>query len=130
MCIDGEKKVAVVDKVLVFMIDLKKQTPPVQMGVGAGFGTVTGYFLTKGGRVVAATVGISFLLAQYGIHKGYITLNESKIKRDLNKLKKQVSDRASNLPVLSTFTEDTFFYDNRWIFGGFAAGMLIGFSLA
>lgn len=36
-----------VDKALYFIVDLKKQPPMAQLGVGAGFGTVTGYFVTK-----------------------------------------------------------------------------------
>ena len=37
----------VVDTVLYYVVDLKKQPPMAQLGVGAGFGTVTGYFVTK-----------------------------------------------------------------------------------
>lgn len=36
-----------IDTVLYYVVDLKKQQPMVQLGVGAGFGTVTGYFVTK-----------------------------------------------------------------------------------
>ncbi|CAO4365354.1 unnamed protein product [Caenorhabditis nigoni] len=118
----------VVDTVLHYVVDLKKQPPMAQLGVGAGFGTVTGYFVTKGGRVVAATVGVSFLLAQFAIHKGYITLNESKIERDLKNLQKSVMNKVSKKDTIQV--PNSFISENRWILGGFAAGMLIGFSIA
>ncbi|CAA88970.1 FUN14 domain-containing protein fndc-1 [Caenorhabditis elegans] len=117
-----------IDTVLYYVVDLKKQQPMVQLGVGAGFGTVTGYFVTKGGRLVAATVGISFLLAQFAIHKGYITLNESKIERDMKNLHKSVMNKVSGKKVINI--SDSFVSEYRWILGGFAAGMLIGFSVA
>uniref|UniRef100_A0A1I7T0Q0 FUN14 domain-containing protein 1 n=1 Tax=Caenorhabditis tropicalis TaxID=1561998 RepID=A0A1I7T0Q0_9PELO len=117
-----------IDTVLHYAIDLKKQPPMAQLGVGAGFGTVTGYFVTKGGRLVAATVGISFLLAQLAIHKGYITLNESKIERDIKNLKKSVMKKVSRTDTINI--PNNFFTENRWILGGFAAGILIGFSIA
>uniref|UniRef100_A0A8R1HLY0 FUN14 domain-containing protein 1 n=1 Tax=Caenorhabditis japonica TaxID=281687 RepID=A0A8R1HLY0_CAEJA len=122
----GKKSNEWVDKTLHFIVDLKKQPTMAQLGVGAGFGTVTGYFVTKGGRVVAATVGISFLLAQFAIHKGYITLNESRIERDLKNLQKSVMKKKSSEINVS----NSFISENRWILGGFAAGMLIGFSVA
>ncbi|EFO85682.1 hypothetical protein GCK72_005385 [Caenorhabditis remanei] len=118
----------VVDTVLYYVVDLKKQPPMAQLGVGAGFGTVTGYFVTKGGRLVAATVGISFLLAQFAIHKGYITLNESKIERDIKNLQKSVMKKVSKRDTINI--PSSFITENRWILGGFAAGMLIGFSIA
>lgn len=118
----------VIDTVLYYVVDLKKQPPMAQLGVGAGFGTVTGYFVTKGGRLVAATVGVSFLLAQLAIHKGYITLNESKIERDMKNLQKSVMKKVSRKDTIHI--PNSFFSENRWILGGFAAGMLIGFSIA
>ncbi|CAL2033023.1 hypothetical protein CAEBREN_13995 [Caenorhabditis brenneri] len=119
-----------IDTVLYYVVDLKKQPPMAQLGVGAGFGTVTGYFVTKGGRLVAATVGISFLLAQLAIHKGYITLNESKIERDMKNLQKSVMKKV-NLRHSSTINiSNSFFSENKWVLGGFVAGMLIGFSVA
>ncbi|CAI2338966.1 unnamed protein product [Caenorhabditis sp. 36 PRJEB53466] len=117
------------DTVLHFVVDLKKKPPMTQLGVGAGFGTVTGYFVTKGGRIVAATVGVSFLLAQFAIHKGYITLNESKIERDLKNLQKSVMKKVSR-KANAINVPNSFISDYRWILGGYAAGMLIGFSIA
>ncbi|CAB3404037.1 unnamed protein product [Caenorhabditis bovis] len=118
----------IANQALSFIVDLKKKPPMVQMGVGAGVGTVSGYLMTKGGRMVAATVGASFLLAQFAIHKGYITVDETKIQRDLKNLKKSVLEKLEKNKFLPDMSE-SFVSEHRWILGGFAAGVLIGFSL-
>merc|ERR1712127_113138 len=71
---------------------------PKQLAIGGVSGWVTGYVAMKIGKTVATAVGGSLILLQLAHHKGYISVNWSKVNKDLegasNKLAKSGNDPA------------------------------------
>jgi len=102
---------------------------PKQIAIGSVSGWVTGYVAMKIGKTVATAVGGSLILLQIAYHKGYISVDWSKVNKDLEGASKKLAKRGnessvSNMidKVQNTIVNDAYFSC------GFAGGFLIGLS--
>jgi len=102
---------------------------PKQIALGGVSGWVTGYVAMKIGKTVATAVGGSLILLQIAHHKGYISVDWSKVNKDLEGASKKIAksgkeSSVSNLidKVQNIIMNDTYFSC------GFAGGFLIGLA--
>merc|ERR1712071_547875 len=102
---------------------------PKQLAIGGVSGWVMGYVAMKIGKTVATAVGGSLILLQIAYHKGYISVDWSKVNKDLEGASKKLAKRGnessvSNMidKVQNTIVNDAYFSC------GFAGGFLIGLS--
>ncbi|CAD6196803.1 unnamed protein product [Caenorhabditis auriculariae] len=113
-----------------YVDDLHRRPPLVQVAVGGGVGVTAGYIATRVSKAVATTIGVSFLLLQFAVHRGYIAVNHDNVGRDIAGLKKSLRKRVNDVPHVGGDEVQNFVVKNSWTFSGFAAGVLIGFGLA
>ncbi|GMR33601.1 hypothetical protein PMAYCL1PPCAC_03796, partial [Pristionchus mayeri] len=128
----GKKdKDGVIQQLASYIDSIEKKPPPVQMGIGASAGLVTGYIFTKGSKATALVLGIGLITFQFCNYRGYIKLNRSKIEKDLRDIKRRVE---SELTGKSQFEMDankmsSFVSSHAYLLSGFAAGALLGYAL-
>ena len=60
---------------------------------------VTGYVAMKIGKTVATAVGGSLILLQIAYHKGYISVDWSKVNKDLEGASKKLAKRGNESSV-------------------------------
>ncbi|KAI1727369.1 FUN14 family domain-containing protein [Ditylenchus destructor] len=121
------------DSFLRYLRNIQQKPVPVQIGIGAGTGVVTGYLFSKTSRFVALIAGCSIILFQFFNYRGYIKFNRSQFRRDLddlqNTFEKELGIRdKSSFP--SSKELDDFASKNIYLFGGYVAGSLIGYALS
>ncbi|KAH7728562.1 hypothetical protein AAVH_03873 [Aphelenchoides avenae] len=80
----------------------------------------------------AAVLGCTLIVLQFFNYRGYLKFNRSQLQQDLDDLgdafKKELGIRKSALP--SGREVDDFVSKNAYLFTGFIAGNLMGYSLA
>lgn len=52
------------DEFFRYLRNIRRQPIPIQIGVGATGGWITGYFFTKGSKILAIVLGCSLILLQ------------------------------------------------------------------
>uniref|UniRef100_A0A7E4UMM2 FUN14 family protein n=1 Tax=Panagrellus redivivus TaxID=6233 RepID=A0A7E4UMM2_PANRE len=120
------------DDFMRYFRNIQKKPIPVQIGVGATGGWISGYFFTKGSKVFAIIVGTSLLLLQFFNYRGYIKFRRNQLQQDLDdisdRIKKELGIRRQGLPNGAEL--DDFINRNAYLFSGFVAGNLIGYGMA
>ncbi|CAD5205877.1 unnamed protein product [Bursaphelenchus okinawaensis] len=112
--------------------NIQRQPVPLQIGIGASGGIVTGYVFTRTSKFFAAMLGCTLLILQFFNYRGYIKLNKSQFQQDLDDitdhLRSQLGATKSSLP--SSRELDDFVTKNAYLFTGFIGGSLIGYGFA
>ncbi|KAE9550589.1 hypothetical protein FO519_006195 [Halicephalobus sp. NKZ332] len=128
----GNKIMAWTDAFFRYLRNIRQQPVPVQIGVGASGGFITGYFFTKGSKLVALVIGCSMIILQFFNYRGYIRFHTNQLEADLHSVKsrfeKELGLKRSGFPRADEM--DDFIYKNGYLFSGFIAGNLVGYGLA
>lgn len=109
--------------------DITKAPVPKQLAVSGIAGWCTGYMFGKVSKAAAAAIGGGLLILQIAHYKGYITVNKGKIRKEMDKAKKQFS-KAFEKHYDERLVDQSvdFLKKNAVLAGGFGVGFLIGFS--
>lgn len=107
--------------------ELAKASAPKQIAVGGLMGYGTGYVFAKVSRATAATLGGGLLLLQIGAYQGYITVNRSKAKKEVEKARKKLNKALGRNYHFFDHVID-FAKENAVLACSFGAGFLIGVS--
>ena len=116
--------------------DLQDMSTVNQIVIGGTSGLVTGYVLSRVGKLAAFTIGSTLITLQVAQHLGYIEIRWGKKKSQLEKLKKKALKAAeeSGLTNKNDKTEQaltqvkSFFKNNLTFALSFTGGALVGFS--
>ncbi|CEF63492.1 FUN14 family-containing protein [Strongyloides ratti] len=119
--------------VIDYVKNVNRKPVYIQFGIGGGCGLVLGYIFSKTSRLLSIATGVSIVIFQFLIHKGYLRFNETQIERDVRNLKESVLSElgvndSSIIPKGKDF--QTFFKKNVYTFSGLAAGTFIGYGLS
>lgn len=115
--------------------DIQAMPATNQILIGGGAGLVTGYILSKVGRIAAFSIGTSVILLQVAQQLGYIEIKFTK-KSKLDQFKKKAMEAAEQTGLIDKKQEANVaarkakkFLENNITFGvSFCGGLLIGFS--
>ncbi|XP_014672593.1 PREDICTED: FUN14 domain-containing protein 1-like [Priapulus caudatus] len=109
--------------------DITTAPVPKQLAVSGVVGVGTGYVFAKVSKAAAAAIGGGLLLMQLLHYKGYITVNKGKIRKEVDRAKRQIAG-TFNKNYDDRYLEQgiDFIKRNAVLTGGFGAGFLIGFS--
>jgi FUN14 domain-containing protein 1 len=118
--------------------DIQEMSTLNQIIVGGTSGLVTGYVLSRVGKLAAFTIGSSLITLQVAQQMGYIEIRWGKKKSKLDELKKKALKSADELGLIGNNKNDKAekavsevksFFQNNITFGvSFGGGILIGFS--
>ncbi|CAO1387943.1 unnamed protein product [Diamesa serratosioi] len=75
--------------------DVSKKSATKQILIGAGSGAVTGFLTMKVGKLVAISVGGSIILLQIASNEGYISIDWSKVTKNVNKVTDKVEEAVT-----------------------------------
>uniref|UniRef100_A0A0N4ZS05 FUN14 family protein n=1 Tax=Parastrongyloides trichosuri TaxID=131310 RepID=A0A0N4ZS05_PARTI len=119
------------DFVVKYIKNLHKKPVYVQIGTGGCTGLILGGTFSKTSRFVSVAIGVSIIIIQFFIYKGYIRFNESRIERDVRNLKESVLNElgVDNSIIPDKKDIDNFVKRNLYTFGGLTAGTLIGYGI-
>lgn len=117
--------------------DIQGMSSVSQIGIGGTAGLVTGYVLSRVGKMAAFTVGTTVLGLQVAQHLGYIEVRWGKKKSQLEQLKKKAIKAAEESGLTGSKNDraehavkevKSFFQNNLTFALSFSGGVLIGFS--
>ena len=103
------------------MGNVNSQPVYTQMLVGLVTGMLTGFILTKIGRVIAFLLGLTILILELSHNQGYINLET--IYESLAKVKSPIKSKCC-----ATLTKA--FYENTTVSTAFTGGLFLGFAFA
>uniref|UniRef100_A0AC34R6F6 Uncharacterized protein n=1 Tax=Panagrolaimus sp. JU765 TaxID=591449 RepID=A0AC34R6F6_9BILA len=126
------KIMAWTDEFFRYLRNIRRQPIPIQIGVGATGGWITGYFFTKGSKLLAVVLGCSLIILQFFNYRGYIRFHRNNVERDFDRLSRRIQEelgvKRQGLPKADEI--DDFINKNGFLFSGFIAGNLIGYGMA
>ncbi|XP_022289086.2 FUN14 domain-containing protein 1B-like isoform X1 [Crassostrea virginica] len=110
--------------------DVTKRSTAQQVAIGGASGWVAGYLCIKVGKLAAITLGTSILVLQIAQHQGYVKIDWSLLKKDVETAKKviekQAKDRYTGAFENNLDSLKRFFRNNIYLAGSFTGGFLIG----
>ena len=110
-----------------YIQELKKASSTKQLLVSGAGGWCTGMVIARVSRAALFGLGVSAALLHVAQRYGYITINRTKINRELNtiaerhELRKKVDELPKYLEALQTFLRN-----NGYIGIGYAGGLVLG----
>ncbi|CAD5207740.1 unnamed protein product [Bursaphelenchus xylophilus] len=121
-----------IDSFFRYLRNIQRQPVPMQIGIGATGGIVTGYVFTRTSKFFAAILGSTLLILQFFNYRGYIKLNKSQFQQDLDDISDNLRAQfgATRSAVPSSRELDDFVTKNAYLFTGFIGGSLIGYGFA
>lgn len=76
--------------------DVTKRSTAQQVVIGGVSGWVSGYLFIKVGKLAAITLGTSILILQIAQHQGYVKIDYSLLKKDVETAKKVIEKQAKD----------------------------------
>ncbi|XP_064455576.1 FUN14 domain-containing protein 1-like [Ornithodoros turicata] len=113
---------------LSFFKDVTTASPAKQLTVGGLSGWCAGYVFTKAGKVAATVIGGSLLLFQVAQHQGYIKVNWSRLNKDVQQAKNELTRRTNKKLPKVVDEGRQFVKDNIFLATGFLGGFLLGMA--
>uniref|UniRef100_A0A0K0ETI0 FUN14 domain-containing protein 1 n=1 Tax=Strongyloides stercoralis TaxID=6248 RepID=A0A0K0ETI0_STRER len=120
------------NNIIDFIKNIHKKPVHYQFAFGGSCGFVVGYIFSRTSRLLSIATGVSIVIFQYLIYKGYIRFNETRIERDVRNLRESVlSELGVTGSLLPKEKEiQTFLKKNVYTFSGLAAGTFLGYGLS
>lgn len=108
--------------------DVTKRSTAQQVVIGGVSGWVSGYLFIKVGKLAAITLGTSILILQIAQHQGYVKIDYSLLKKDVETAKKVIEKQAKDHYPGVLETLKRFFKNNVYLAGSFTGGFFIGMT--
>lgn len=112
--------------------DVTKRSTAQQVVIGGVSGWVSGYLFIKVGKLAAITLGTSILILQIAQHQGYVKIDYSLLKKDVETARKVIESQAKDRypGALETRLDNLkrFFKNNIYLAGSFTGGFFIGMA--
>lgn len=108
--------------------DVTKRSTAQQVVIGGVSGWVSGYLFIKVGKLAAITLGTSILILQIAQHQGYVKIDYSLLKKDVETARKVIESQAKDRYPGALETLKRFFKNNIYLAGSFTGGFFIGMA--
>lgn len=110
-----------------YIQELKKASPTKQVLISGSSGWLTGMVVAKVGRAALFGLGVSGALLHLAQRYGYVSINKSKIDRDLKNIaeRHEFRKKVDDLPRYFQSLQD-FLRNNGYIGIGYAGGLVLG----
>lgn len=110
-----------------YIQELKKSSPTKQVVISGAGGFCSGMIVAKVGRAALFGLGVSGILLHLAQRYGYVSINRSKIDRDLKNIaqRHELGKKVNNIPKYLESLQE-FLRQNGYIGFGYAGGLVIG----